>query len=216
VLLACFPHEPDRSIDFRRRERQISVTPPLSIKREHSAFYDHRNNVLVGLPESWGTWRRPIVITESLEGVSLEPVSAITEDVSIGTMSLYSLYHDESSPTETSPLLSAVIQVPYLLGPTSSERTQEQASPPLNEMTEHLSKVSVLAHPGTTNSHVESEEAAKSDWANSNEPNDSQLLIVPPRWGSNMTNSFQLTPRHLLPRRSARPLPPTPEVPKYA
>jgi hypothetical protein len=31
-----------------------------------------------------------------------------------------------------------------------------------------------------------------------------------------MIKSIQLTPRHLLPRRSARPLPPTPEVRKYA
>jgi hypothetical protein len=170
----------------------------------------------VGLPESWGTWRRPIVITESLEGFSLEPVSAITEDVSIGTTSTYSLYHYESSATETSPLLSAVIQVPYSLGPISSEGTQEQATSPLNEMMERLSKASVLAHLGTTNLHVEPEEGAESDWANSNEPNDSQLLTVAPRWGSYMTSSFQLTPRHLLPRRSTRPLPPTSEVPNYA
>jgi hypothetical protein len=168
---------------------------------------------LVGLPESWGTWRRPIVVTESLEGVLLEPVSAITEDVSIGTMSIYSLYY-ESSTSERSPLLSTFIQAPYSPWLTSPEGTQEHPSPPLRETTEYLSKVSVLAHPGTTNPRVVSEEAAKSDWAKSNEPNDSQLLIVPPRWGSNQ--SIKLIPRHLLPRRSARPLPPTPEVRKYA
>lgn len=185
------------------------------MKREHSAFYDHRKNALVGLPESWGTWRRPIVITDSSEGTTSEPISAITEDISIGTMSIYSLYHD-SSTTGRSPLLSAFIQGIYSPAPNTAELPREQGDQisSISSASGHLSKASMLAHPGTINSHVESEEATKSDWSNSNEPNDSQFLTVPRR--PDMIKSIQLTPRHLLPRRSARPLPPTPEVRKYA
>ena len=186
------------------------------MKTEYSALYDHRKNILVGLPEHWGTWRRPMVTEEEPEGAP-EPSSAITEGISIGTLSIYSLYH-ESSLAARSPLRSPFI--PGLGSPTlktsgySREEGQEHVKMPRSPSLRLLSKASTLVQPGATipriyHSMNSPEAGSNSDLMASNESSESQVLVVPPRWKPSLAaKSIQLTPRHLLPRRSTHPLPP--------
>lgn len=183
----------------RKLERKRSISLPILVKKTYTGFYDHRANTLVGLPENWGTWRRPVVVAQTPIRIIGEPLSTITEDISIGTISLYSLYCD-STASETSPLLSALAQA----NGGAKENQKSQPGSPLP-----LSKSPLLIHSAMSESYAESVEG---------DGNGSQLVTIHPSWRQSLyiTTRIKLVPGHLLPRRSSRPVSSTPEDIVYA
>jgi len=187
----------------RRKTRPPSITLPVSLKRNYSAFYDRTANILVGLPDGWGTWRRPVAYGESSETIAVEPSSAISEAISIGTLSFYSLYRDSGS--ERSPLLSSYARA--IFSPVLNEQEMVERSPVVTSAPDQLSGVSLLANAGTASSHMDH----PTGWPNADaiSPGGSQSLTVPDSWQIHaFKNKIQLMPEQLLPRRPSRQVAP--------
>lgn len=191
----------------KKREKKRVITIPKSVKKVYSAFYDQRKNVLEGLPEGWGTWRRPIVVVESFSPVSpsyvrrmAEPLSAITEDISIGTLSIYSLYAGSPS-SEKSPLLSALVQA-SAVGEALEYYTDHK--PDLSCVPSAKKSLSASTDTGSflTAQMGESSESEE----DLEETEDCQFLTVSPLWRQSLyiTTRIKLMPTDLLPRRSSR------------
>lgn len=192
LLAICRTHH---SVGLRRKlERKRSISLPILVKKSYTGFYDHRANALMGLPETWGTWRRPVVVAQSPVRIIGEPLSTITEDISIGTISLYSLYCD-STASESSPLLSALSQANR--GEKNDQKSQPGSPSP-------LSKSPLLIHSAMSEHYSESVEE---------DGNGSQLVTMHPAWRQSLyiTTRIKLVPGHLLPRRSNRPVSSTSE-----